>query len=75
MILQKNEEYDKAWKKFDEEETLFLNSLSKEQVTHYEKVQNGYMECVNPQIEQAFKMGLKYAFEMLRDLKDIELKK
>ena len=41
MILQKNEEYDKAWKKFDEEETLFLNSLSKEQVTHYEKVQNG----------------------------------
>lgn len=72
MICQKNKEYDKARKRHDEEETRFLNSLSKEQIILYEKAQNCYMECINPQIEQAFKMGLKYAFEMFKDLKDIE---
>lgn len=72
MICKNNEDFEKARKKHNEAENQLFNLLSKEQTLLYEKAQDCYTEYINLQIEQAFKMGLKYAFEMLKDLKDIE---
>ena len=72
MLCANNERYNKARNKYKEKETLLLNMLNDEQTMLYEKAQDCSTECQIAQTEQAFKMGLKYAFEMLKDLKDIE---
>lgn len=72
MICKNNEEFEKAREKHKEAENRLFDALNQEQTLLYEKAQDCYTGCINSQIEQAFKMGLKYAFEMLKDLKDIE---
>lgn len=72
MLTVNNPEYSEYRKKHKESENAFLSELDKKQIQLYEKSQDDFIDSQNALIEKAFKLGLKYAFEMFKDLKDIE---